>query len=312
MGNVPAWEAPVLALAAKQQGFVSFAQLAPLKVTRPQREAQVAARRWLPLHRRGIVVMHLEESIRDSAWLALARVGPHARLGGVTALQVAGLTGYVEPRRHVWVPKSFQKGVSENVVLHETRRWAETDCVTEGIPRSTPEVAVVQGALWARSLRQAALVLTMSLQQQVAAPDGVGAELEKVRRHVFRRPLQAILADVRGGTESLNELDFARGCRLRGLPEPNRQVLRKHANGRYVLDAHFDGYRVVVEVQGAGHLVLDKVLTDEVRLLDLAVDGDTMVPVSTTTLRIAPEDFYQALARLLRSRGWTGTYHPAA
>lgn len=306
------WDARVRAIADEQQGFISHAQLRELEVTRSERVAQIEAQRWLPVHRRGVVVLHSESCHRGSPWLSLARVGPQARLGGVSALACDGLKGYEEPMTHIWVAKSLQKSRPAGVILHETRRWAASHAVTAGLPRSRPEVAIVQGALWARSARQAALVMTMSLQQRLATPAQVSAQLERVRRHPYRRALEGLLRDIAGGVESLNELDFATMCRERGFPEPTRQAIRRHANGRYVLDVHWDEFRAVVEIQGAGHLVLDKVLTDEVRLLDLAVDGDTMIPVSSATLRTHPEPFFAALARFLRSRGWAGTYHPAA
>jgi very-short-patch-repair endonuclease len=295
----------------RQGGWLSLEDLRG-HVTESQRRANVKAGRWLSVPHRGVVVLTMARPELHGSLLALAQVGPTARLGGVSALMVDGLSGYLEPVAHVWVPKSQQKGAATGVQLHETRRWTASDCTATGIPRSAPAVAAVQGALWARSFRQATLVLTMSIQQGVVTVADVQAQMDRVRRHVWRRALMGILRDVADGSESVNELDFIRMCRERGIPEPNRQVRRRGPSGRYVLDAYFDSYRLVVEIQGAGHLVLDRVITDEVRLLNLASDGDTMVPVSSLTLRTHPEPFFEALARLLARRGWTGYYRPTA
>ena len=47
------------------------------------------------------------------------------------------------------------------------------------------------------------------------------------------------------------KFDFARLCRSRGLPEPSRQVVRQTPGGRIYLDVAWDGYDLVVEIDGA-------------------------------------------------------------
>ncbi len=269
----------------------------------------MAAGRWLSVSRRGVVVLQIVDSHRLEIWQGLISIGPGARLGGVSALVEDGLTGFEEPRLHVWVPKSSHKDVTRtegHVRLHETRRWGLGDCAKSGVPRSAPAVAVVQGALWARSLQQGALVMTMTIQQRIVTPDDVLEGFDRVRRHERRRALLEVLDDIRGGVQSMPELDFARLCRAYGLPEPTRQVRRRSSRGAAFVDAAFEEFGVLVEIQGAGHAVLDRMMLDEVRLLDLALRGEVTVPVSSATLRLDPQPFMAGLARLLRARGWRG------
>ncbi|NNM47250.1 hypothetical protein [Knoellia koreensis] len=236
----------------------------------------------------------------------------------MSALEVDGLRGFEEPVTHLWVPKGFQKatppatlgtkgrpGLSGlQIRLHESRRWSTTDSTEVGIPRSTRAVATVQAALWARSTRQAALCLVMPIQQRLVRVGDVIEEFEKVRRHEFRRVLKAVLADIADGAHSLNELDFAQECRLRGLPEPSRQHVCRLSGGRVYLDVRWDKYGVALEVNGAGHEALDVALRDEVRLIDLQSAGDAAIPLSVLTLRCDPDPFFAALRRLLVARGW--------
>lgn len=127
---------------------VSLARLREVGVTRETRRAQVEADRWRAIPNRGVVLDH-GPLVGTAAWhAALLQVGSSARLGGVTALQVAGMTGYDEPSIHVWVRKSTRKGRVDGVVVHETRRWGEGDALdADGIPRATAAVATVQAAL---------------------------------------------------------------------------------------------------------------------------------------------------------------------
>jgi hypothetical protein len=290
---------------------VSLARLREAGVARGRRRAHVTAERWRNLPHRGVVLDHGPLHGAASWRAALLQVGASARLGGVTALEASGLTGFDEPGVHVWVRKSTRKGHPDGVILHESRRWGDDDAAPNGIPRSKPAVATVQAALWARTARQAAYLLVLPVQQRLVTADQVGVELARVRRHAYRRLLVGVLADVADGVRSMNELDFARWCRDRGLPEPSRQTVRQSATGRRFLDVEWVALGVRLEVQGAGHARLLNALSDDVRLMDLAAEEGAAVSVSVLSLRVDPEPLFASLARLLQSRGWRGTYRPA-
>lgn len=301
-------EADVTGIVADSDGVASLAELAESGVPRRVRRAHVRAGRWRPIPYRGTVT-HNGPLVGPAAWRAgLLEVGPSARLGGVTALQASGLTGFDEPCVHIWVPKGCQKeapnAISDTVTLHETRRWNTEDATTGPLRRSKPAIATVQAALWARSRRQAALCLVMPIQQRLARAEDVGLELSRVKRHEYRRALMAVMGDIIGGAQSLNELDFAAECRARGLPEPERQVVRRLSSGRAYLDVSWERFGVAVEVNGAGHDRLDVALRDEVRLADLQAQGEAAIPLSVLTVRCDPEPFFAALRRLLIARGW--------
>lgn len=293
-------------LAVDQSNVIPLRQLRSLGVTKAQWAAQVDAERWTAVPRRGIVAHNGPVRGDDALWKLLLDVGPMARLGGVTVLEVAGLTGYQESRVHIWVPKSAWSTKPPEVRLHETRRWNADDCASGGIPRSRPEVATVQAALWAVSLRQAALAMAMPIQQRIVKAKDVAVQLDRVRRHRFRRQLRSALADIIGGSESMGELDFLTMCRARGLPEPTRQVERRTSQGTIYLDVRWEAFGVSLEINGVGHTVLTKVLSDELRLMESQLRGDAAVQVSVLTLRVDPDPFFAMLAQLLRAKGWRG------
>lgn len=189
--------------------------------------------------------------------------------------------------------------------MHETRRWRDEDVVSVGVPRTRPEVATVHAALWARSDREASLLLVAAVQQRVTSIDAVSAVLDRVRRDKRRTLLRAVLRDAGGGVHSLNELDFAAHCRARNLPEPDRQVLARSARGSSYLDVRWRRWRVVVEIDGVGHLDPGRWIDDSLRHNEIALDGDTVLRIPSLGLRLDPARHLDAVERALRRAGWS-------
>ena len=169
-----------------------------------------------------------------------------------------------------------------------------------GVPRSRPAVAAVRAALWARSDKQAALVMTMAVQQGLAGASEVAEEMLRVRRDKRRLFLHAVLLDLLGGVRSLSELEFARECRRRGIPEPTRQVVRRTSSGRYVLDVYWEQWGVVVEIDGIQHTWADQVVGDALRQNEITLDDDVVLRVPLLGLRVAPDPFFDQIISALR------------
>lgn len=294
----------VAELADEQAQVIALHQLRAARVTPGRQRAMVATERWQLIPYRGVVVATTQPAEQHRWRRALVQVGRQAWLGGITALQATGLTGFDEPVIHVWVHKSTPKGRPDGVRVHETRRWGPGDVAGAGIPRARPAVATVQAALWSASPRQALLAMIMPVQQRLVRPEDVRTELERVVRHRFRGALLAAIGDVVDGVRSLNELDFALECRRRGLPEPSRQVVRRGRRGRIYLDVYWAAFRVALEINGVQHGRLDTSMADELRAIDLQVRQDAAVQVSVLTLRCDPDPFFAKLAELLVARGW--------
>lgn len=139
------------------------------------------------------------------------------------------------------------------VKIHKVIRRVAGEIIDVGLPRSRPEVAAVRAAHWAVSDRQAALVLLMTVQQRLTTPARLAAAQRRVRGRTRRAFIRAVVRDIAFGVQSLGELDFARLCRARGLPEPSRQVVRQTSGGRIYLDVEWDDFDLAVEVDGAQH-----------------------------------------------------------
>jgi very-short-patch-repair endonuclease len=291
-------------LGQRQEQLVSRRQLIAAGVPRWLIRAEIQARRWRELPGQ-VIALHMGPlSPRAQRWAAVLATGRRAALDGVSALQAEGVTGLDEDLVHVIVPRGDDPPDLVGVRVHESRRYNEDDVIREGIPRLQPAVAAVHAALWAKTDRQAMLFLMVPVQQRKVTPEGLAEAMAVVRRHPRRRMLLSLIAEMAGGVRSLNELDVARDLRRRGLPEPDRQVIRRRPSGLEYLDCRFSAYDVVLEIDGAGHDAPEQRALDVLRDLAVAADGDTTVRVPAAAYRLAREQILDRLEALFVARGW--------
>ena len=189
------------------------------------------------------------------------------------------------------------------VDIRQTRRWEASDLAPGELPRTRVPVAAIRAALWARSNRQAALVLTMTVQQGLATAEQLGVEMLRIRRDKRRAFLHGVLLDLLGGVRSLGELDVVRGCRERGMPEPDKQVLRRTKSGTYYLDFRWDRWQVVVEVDGIQHTWVENTVGEALRQNSIAMAGDTVLRLPVLGLRVCPDEFFAQIAEALPQLG---------
>lgn len=297
-----AWQA-VERLAARQAGIVSRPQLKELGVTRGEIRAHLRAQRWVRVGTQSICVHRGPQTQRAQHWAAVFEAGPRAHLDGASALVEAGLTDFTVDQIRVSVPRGARVRRARGLDIRQTRRWRPGDVVPGGVPRTRVEVAAVRAALWARSNREAAFVLTMVVQRGLTDVATLARAMLAVRRDKRREFIHGVLLDLDGGVRSLGELDVARQCRERGLPEPDRQVLRRGRNGRYYLDIYWDRWKLVVEVDGIQHILGPHVVGDAIRQNDLAIQGLTVLRLPLLGLRVAADEFFGQIEEALVAAG---------
>ena len=296
-------------VADPQAGVLSRPQLYAAGVTRWEIRAHVRAGRWQLVGTQSVATFTGELSRAAREWAAVFEAGPRAFLDGASSLVAGGLRNYDVERIRVSVPRGARVRRGRGLDIRQTRRWAADDLVPgTGVPRSRNEVAAVRGALWARSDRQAALVVTMAVQQGMVTAERLGHELLRIKRDKRRRLLNAVVLDLLGGARSLGGIDVARECRRRGLPEPSRQVLRRGRNGHYYLDVVWDEWRVVVEVDGIHHAWAQNVVGDALRQNDVVLQGAVVLRLPLLGLRIAADDFFAQVEQALTDAGWPGRH----
>lgn len=290
-------------IAWEQDGVISRPQLYAAGITRGEVRANIRADRWARVGRQSVCVHRGPLSQEAHHWVAVVEAGPRAYLDGGSALIAAGLKNFTMASIRVSVPRGARVFRIKGVDIRQTRRWSAEDLVPGVLRRARVDVAAVRHALWARSDREAALVLTMTVQQELSTAQKLGVEMLRVRRDKRRAFIHAVLLDLLGGVRSLGELDVARECRRRGLPEPSRQVVRRGRNGRYYLDVYWDDFKVVVEIDGIQHVLADQIVGDALRQNDLTLQDHTVIRLPLLGLRVAPDDFFAQIEEALVSAG---------
>ncbi|AXH97346.1 hypothetical protein DV701_15585 [Ornithinimicrobium avium] len=289
-------------LGALHDGVVRFCELYELGLTYDQILAEVDAGRWHRVGRRAVSIVGPRLSTEASWWVAVWECGSGAVLDGVSSLLAAGLRSWEERVVHVSVARGTRTRPRPGVRIHHQRRLGRT--VDAGIPRTAPEVAVLRAAQWAVSDRQALTVLAMTVQQRLVPPGRLLAAWEATERHRRRRLLARAVPLVCDGAHALGELDFARACRRRGLPEPSRQELRTTPHGVVYLDVRFDGYGVHVEINGAQHYSRLAPVADALRRNDRTLEGDLSLEIPVLGLLLDEDGFLDQVEDALRRRGW--------
>lgn len=291
-------------IAPAQGGIVSRSQLYAHGFTRGEVRAQVRARRWQVIGRHCLGLHTGPLTVESRHWVAVLEAGPRAFIDGESALVLGGLQNYAPSKIRVSVPRGAKiRHRSSSIDIRQTRRWDKDDMELSGVPRSRVAVAAVRAALWARSDRQAALLLTMPVQQGLVTVEDLAAEMFRVRRHKRRLFLHDVLLDLAGGAGSLGELDVLRGCRERGIPAPDAQVWRRTAGGTYYLDFRWHRWSLVVEVEGIHHTWAQEVVKDALRQNTIALDGDTVLRIPLLGLRLCPDRFFAQIEAGLRTAG---------
>ena len=188
--------------------------------------------------------------------------------------------------------------------MRQTRRLRSEDLADDDIRRTRNEVAAVRAGLWARTGREASLLVAMVVQQRLTTAPAMAGEMLRVRRDRRRMLMNELVLEVGGGAESLGEIDVARECRARGLPEPSRQALRRGSGSTYFLDVEWRRYGVVLEVDGVQHTWAQNLVGDALRHNQVSLSGSLVLRLPLVGLRWAPDQFFAQVEEALRRRGW--------
>jgi hypothetical protein len=234
--------------------------------------------------------------------------GRLAVLAGLTALTRQGMRGYRSRRVQVllpWQRRDFDP--PPWVEVHRTRRLSHLEWDRRATPPYTLAArSLIDAAQWATTDDDAAAIVAAGYQQRLVTGDDVLAALARLSRVRRRRLIGEVAADAAGGSHSLPEVAFLRGCRHARLPVPSRQAVRKDRSGRRrYLDAYFEEYGVHVEIDGGQHTDVRNWWADMRRQNDLWVAGDVLLRFPAHVIRGRPDEWVPQLRRALIAGGWT-------
>lgn len=272
-------------------------------ITAARIQAQIAARRWQRLGY--AIVLHNGPLSERQRWMA-ARVhaGPMAILTAFTTAQAFGLVGWQREAVHVLAPGGtrLRLGSPVQVELHVTSRWDAIRTHPGSVVHSLPD-ALLRAASTFASARPACGILAAAVQQHLVSAQSIRDALDRSIRVRHRATLLAAIEDIRQGSHALSEIDFVRLCRRFRLPVPHRQAVRVESSGRRrYLDAVWrraDRRVVVVEVDGALHLVASRWWADQLRQNELALSDSIVLRFPSIVVRAEPAMVAAQLRRAL-------------
>lgn len=263
-------------------------QLLDVGLTPGKLAAQVAARRWQAPTSTVYVLHNGPLTQRQQWWVAALAVGP---LAGRTALAAWGITGWSSEAVEVLVRRGATPELPTGLVLkvHESRRFLPAHVHPVREPRRTPvERSAIDAATWTHDARQACGLLAAVVQQKKSVAPRLIAELSAAGRIRHVRLMRTVLHDIGGGAQALTEVDLGRLCDRYGLVLQERQVVRVDGAGRrrYV-DARVSapgGPSVLVEVDGALHLLVSTYWADMQRLNEIVISGERVLRFPSSAL----------------------------
>lgn len=287
-----------------QCGVLPFAQ-ARAFMTRAQIRAHVDARRWQRPHR-GVLVTHNGPLTREQElWVCLLAAPPDSALAGPTAAELDGLRGFESERIWLLVPKGQRLPSRDGVIVKSSAQLGPTDVHPLRTPRRTTlDRSLLDMCGSARSPRAARAPLLAAVQQRITAPSRLGEALARRGPCVRRALMTETISDAEGGIQSLPELAFDRLRRHRGLPPPTRQRVVRRPDGRYNLDADWDGFDLSAEIHGLPHLEVRNWEADLDRHNELNIDGRRLLQFCSYAVRHQPGRVGEQLERGLRRGGW--------
>jgi very-short-patch-repair endonuclease len=287
-------------LAERHDGVVHRRDLRAAGVDRADVRTEVAAGRWTTHGIHTVQAGTGALSPEANRWRAVWESGSGAVLDGASALHAVGLIGYTTNLIQVTVPRANRRHAVDGV--RSRRRRVLGPVASAGLPRVRPEWAALRAAEWARTDREAVLVLCLVVQQRLTHPDRLLAAWQDVAMSRRRRLLDAAIGDICDGAHSLGELDMARLCRRAGLPQPSRQVVRHGPGGRVYLDVAWEDVGLVLEIDGGQHALALNPVDDALRQNEVTIASEMVLRIPVLGLRLQREQFMEQVVRAHRVR----------
>lgn len=291
-----------------QCGVITRAQALEAGATDKMITCMLRAGSWQRMHP-GVYATFTGEPARPAVqWAAVLRAGPRAALSHQTAAELYGLPDAQAPLIHVTVPNGSQIVRPRGVMVHYSGRLEEARHPTLAPPRTRLEDSVLDLAAAAGSLDDAIGLVLRAIASRRTTAERIGAAMARRSRMTWRRDLSAALDLGREGVHSLLEFRYVnRVERPHGLPHGRRQRPVQRGARRQYQDIEYEGYALVVELDGrAAH-------PDWRRWADIRRDNANAAAGQVTLRYGWPEVSDMPcltaweVGGTLRRRGWDGT-----
>jgi hypothetical protein len=271
---------------------------------------KLASGRWQRIYRGVYLTRPGPITVNQRQWAAVLALGgdrqpPSACLGGVGALRVWGLSLVRSSAIDVVLLDRGSERALRGVAIHHATVPTQVERGWQRPPTTLPGRSLVDAVAWARSDREAQLIIAASFQQRIVRLADVQRAADERRTAKRRSLLLAVAEDCAGGSHSIGELDLLALCRRAGLPTPTRQAARRDRHGRIrFLDVLFEPWKVAVEIDGVHHLDVVQAWADAQRANDLELAGYVVLRFPAHAVRTEPERVIADIRAALTKAGW--------
>ncbi len=211
-------------------------------------------------------------------WIGLKRAGSRAVLTGVTAAVLDGLRGHSCSEIHVLLPAAHTVRGRHSLVVHRSTSLDPADVHPIRLPpRTRLSRSVADAAAWAQTSDDARAILAAAVQQRLVLAGQLRTVVERLGCILRRQLLLSTLDDVAIGAHSVLEMRFLRLCRRARLPAPSLHVRRGTGSSNRWLDAAWEEYGVVVEIDGSWHMEASSWWSDLRRQNRIVADGEVVL-----------------------------------
>lgn len=294
-----------------QDGVLTHVQLTAAGATRANLVTMQRRKQLHRVHPR-IYVDHTGPlTWHQRAWAAVLYAAP-AYLCGQNAepprTEQLARPGVVPDPIHVAIDQSRRVKAQSGIVIHRITNL-ESHAYGGTPPRLKLEDNALVMAHEARSEIDAVACLAQVAGRSYVTPATLRAALGRFPSLRRRAWIATIIDDLESGSHSVLEHGYLTKVeRAHGLPRAERQAPRTTPSGSQFRDVEYAAYGLVVELDGAlGHDSWRDQARDADRALDdLATSGTVTARLRWHQVFDTPCRTAQAVARILRIRGWAG------
>lgn len=291
-------------LLTRQHGAITAGQALAAGLTRHAIAHRLDSGRWVRAHRG--VYLTVAAARDRTAWLsaALLYAGRHAILCGRTAAELHGLSTTRSNVIELWVPATRCVSPAPGLLVRRTSCLAEGDRRTlQGLAVTSLERTVVDICAALPGERNRVALVAEVLQARRTTAARLQRCLERHPTVRGARRLQAVLAMLRPGFESVLEVELGRQLAAAGLYPVCQHPVTLPDGRRVRLDFAFVAERVNLEADGvAFHLRPNQHDADVLRDEQLRRMGWEVVRASTSAIRGDPASVVRRVYAALDAR----------
>ncbi|NQU36262.1 MAG: hypothetical protein HQ526_01535 [Actinobacteria bacterium] len=293
-------------------GTISRQQLLYRGATDSMLRSQFKARRWRVLFPGVYLTANSEPGVPAWWWATYLYAGPKSAIAGASALQ---LWGVEEPTLPVTIEIPHEQRISklpsfaEKLVVWRRRSQRPSRSIGGKPPAVKLGETVVDVAPEVFSHRAMGDLVTSACRTKHTTPEKIRRALEKRSRVTHRALLEAVLAEVEGGADSVLEIDAVTNVlRAHGLPEGRGQADGVVRGAKIRHDRIIDEYGLVLEFDGRlGHDGYSDRQRDHRRDNLIAAQGGQTLRFGWVAIHDEPCESAAQIASVLRARGWPGS-----